>query len=258
MVIVEYDPGFKISDLAAPNKGKYAVGKGKRMIHSRVSNAAPTQVNLPHNSFVQGRRRGVKSSDQRRDEELSQAMRRAAKDGKVADIRALLDRGAKASTALDSYGMTALHYAAWHGRTDAVSLLLSAGSSVDARNKDHKTPLHLAAGNGRARTVRALLRKGASLSALNSDGQTPLDCAEFWGNVETAPALREACHAQAEGKEWRVQSANRLGYPRRVASYKDDGCNDDWAVREGVARAHVRHHVSVQRVGVYPCTEAWR
>eukprot|EP00961_Rhodomonas_salina_P214139 2891572-Rhodomonas_salina.2 len=38
----------------------------------------------------------------------------AAKDGKVADIRALLDRGAKASTALDSYGMTALHYAAWY------------------------------------------------------------------------------------------------------------------------------------------------
>lgn len=108
-----------------------------------------------------------------------------------------------------------------------------------------------------ARIVRELVRQGASLTAKDRDGNTALDVAENWGNVETASALRQAAHEVGMGRKWRPQSGNRLDQPKRIASYKDDGVLGDWKVRGGFGGLP-RHHVSVQRAGVWPCTEAWK
>jgi ankyrin repeat protein len=82
---------------------------------------------------------------------------RAAKDGDVGAIQKLLDAGAHVNTLLDSYDLTALHYAAWHGRTAAAFELIQRGAAIDARNRDQKTPLHLCAGNGKVMPVFAVL-----------------------------------------------------------------------------------------------------
>lgn len=51
-------------------------------------------------------------------------MRRAAKDGDVETLKKLLDAGAHVNMLLDSYDLTALHYASWHGRTAAAFELI--------------------------------------------------------------------------------------------------------------------------------------
>jgi len=89
--------------------------------------------------------------------------------------------------------------------------------------------MHWAAANGTASVVRLLAASGADLDARNGDGETPLDVANYWGNPETAPALRQL-----------------MGFNRRVG-HKCEGF---------VQR--VQEHFSVQRVGVFPGTKAWR
>ena len=51
MVIVEFDSGFKLSDLSAPARAR-DVARGKKIITHPWSNSAPTSLNLPHNSFI--------------------------------------------------------------------------------------------------------------------------------------------------------------------------------------------------------------
>ena len=241
-------------------------GKGKKEIYKSWSNSAPTALNLPHNSFVHPVAvRDKKNEERHRQEEKAAsgnsesaraALRRASKDGDVDAIGQLIDGGVHVNAILDSYDFTGLHYAAWQGRTRAVYELIKRGAAIDARNRDMKTPLHLCAGNGKARIVRELVRQGASLTVKDRDGQTPLDIAELWGNVEAGVALRQAAHEQLNGRKWRAQSANKLEQPLRMASNKLDGVKDDWKVHHGFG-CHPKHHLSVQRVGVHPCTETF-
>eukprot|EP00802_Teleaulax_amphioxeia_P018255 Tamp_18445.p1 GENE.Tamp_18445~~Tamp_18445.p1 ORF type:complete len:241 (-),score=38.43 Tamp_18445:345-1067(-) len=208
-------------------------------------------LNLPHNKFVHPEAvREHKSAHRRKEagrgesgcaagmssEETRTALRRAAKDGDAQGLEKLLKDGAAVNTLLDSYDLTALHYAAWQGRTGAIHVLISHGAAIDARNRDQKTPLHLCAGNGKATIIRALLRQGASLTLKDREGKTPLDTAEFWGNVEAAAALRQAAHEQGMKKKWRPQSANKLEQPKRIASYLFDGSLDDWKVQGGFGK----------------------
>ena len=92
-----------------------------------------------------------------------------------------------------------------------------------------RTPLHWAASNGNASVVRALVAGGADMMAKNADGETPLEVANYWNNPETAPALRHL-----------------MGFGRRIG-VKCEGF-----------QMGVQEHYSVQRVGVYPNTKAWR
>ena len=62
--------------------------------------------------------------------------------------------------ARDSYGMTALHYAAKMGNEKAASVLIGNGADINCRASS-KTPLSLAVGAGNEKIVRLLLRKGA-------------------------------------------------------------------------------------------------
>ncbi len=63
----------------------------------------------------------------------------AAESGDVEAIEALIKAGVdpNASNLADN---TALHYAAWRGRTGAIKTLLAAGADPDARNVYRATP----------------------------------------------------------------------------------------------------------------------
>ncbi|KAJ0391259.1 hypothetical protein ATCC90586_012090 [Pythium insidiosum] len=58
----------------------------------------------------------------------------AARKGKIADVKKLLDAGVDVSAGQGS-GSTALHYAAFYKHTDVVELLLEYGAHIDAKNK---------------------------------------------------------------------------------------------------------------------------
>jgi ankyrin repeat protein len=72
-------------------------------------------------------------------------------------------------------GMTALHYAARDGRSEAARLLLDAGADVNAvTGGDHSTALLITVINGNYDLAMELLRRGADPRLASEDGATPL------------------------------------------------------------------------------------
>jgi ankyrin repeat protein len=91
----------------------------------------------------------------------------------------------------DDAGLTPLHLAAAHCRTNVVMLLLDKGAKVNARAVGGATPLHLAAQEGCSDAVVILLEKGAKVNARDDNGNTPLKRAELWHKEATAQIIRE-------------------------------------------------------------------
>jgi ankyrin repeat protein len=93
-------------------------------------------------------------------------LRYAASLGDTKEIRFLLKKKVD-PTAADNKGLTALHYAAWYGKTSAVRLLANTPAvninalayieGDESRELGGETPLHLAAQKGHLDAVNALL-----------------------------------------------------------------------------------------------------
>ncbi|KAI9331657.1 ankyrin repeat-containing domain protein [Zopfochytrium polystomum] len=164
----------------------------------------------------------------RRDRIGGTALHDAARTGRVAIVKALLERKADTSFATvagatpfleacegghrevaelllgkpggdavktaDENGRTALHVAAGKGHPELVSWLLGLpGVSVGALTggESKGTPLHVAAAAGHAEVVRVLLRAGADKDAKAEGGATPLHLAAQQGAAEVVVLLVE-------------------------------------------------------------------
>ena len=101
------------------------------------------------------------------------ALHFAAKNGKYDVVQLLLQLGANMK-ATNRSGATALHHAATNGKNDVVRLLLKHGANIEATDESGATALHHAAGNGKYKVVETLLRKGAEIEAIDYDGGTAL------------------------------------------------------------------------------------
>ncbi|XP_069763716.1 protein phosphatase 1 regulatory subunit 12C-like isoform X2 [Narcine bancroftii] len=75
-------------------------------------------------------------------------------------------------------GANALHVAAAKGYMEVMRLLLQAGFSVVAQDKDGWTPLHAAAHWGMEDSCKLLVEHFCDMEALNNSGQTPFDVAD--------------------------------------------------------------------------------
>ena len=124
---------------------------------------------------------------------------KAAKDGKKAKMKRLIDGGANIN-AKGKGGWTCLHFAA-RGDLNMVIALVHAGANVNAmacsrnRMRSGYTPLHIAATNGQAAIASFLVAFGADVNAYSSqslgDG-TPLHDAVKGYHTETVIALIKA------------------------------------------------------------------
>ena len=74
--------------------------------------------------------------------------------------RLLVSHGACLEVLMGPMKMTALHLAAQDGNVDSLQVLVSGGSSVDARNARGQSALHLAALAQSPETVEVLLKSG--------------------------------------------------------------------------------------------------
>jgi ankyrin repeat protein len=119
-----------------------------------------------------------KTTEIRTDKALAEAMRQAAYNGKLEDLRALLDQGADPNAA-DENGSTALMESACAGNDDCVKLLLDRGAAIDAGldSATATTALSAAVWNGLEDTALLLLDRGASVKAKDEDGNPLLLCA---------------------------------------------------------------------------------
>lgn len=93
-------------------------------------------------------------------------------------VRIILQAG-PCDDIIDSSGLTALHHAAIHGRTEIVQLLLQAGAYIDTRvhsrgDSYYMTPLILACMHNHVATAVTLLDRKASVHATDGLGRTAM------------------------------------------------------------------------------------
>lgn len=79
----------------------------------------------------------------------------------------------------------------WHGRPDAVTMLLANGADPRARDADGNTPLHHAARSSDPSVAALLLDAGASVDPINDAGLSPLAAACEIANWRVARLLLE-------------------------------------------------------------------
>lgn len=124
--------------------------------------------------------------------EPSKEFIKAAKQGDLAKLGALLSSDQALLQARDTDGSTALHCAAWKGHKQVVEFLLQAGADVNAHNNnDHwgTTPLHAAAHANQTAIAQLLLDAGADVKARDMNGKTPLEHTTFHNASAAAKLL---------------------------------------------------------------------
>ncbi|KAM0497400.1 hypothetical protein ACHAP8_006892 [Fusarium lateritium] len=92
-------------------------------------------------------------------------------------LHVLLRNGADVSTTTGTSERTALHWAADLGDLEAVKILISHGSNVEAQTIQGSGPLHLAVDNGNVQVIQALLEADASIQGVDGEGWSPLHVA---------------------------------------------------------------------------------
>ena len=128
-----------------------------------------------------------------------EAMRNAAIDGDLPELRHLLAANSGLATAADGWDCTPLWHAAAEGREDAVRLLLEAAPAAAlTANEKGRLPLHEAARRGSGDAVRLLLETAptAALTA-NEKGRLPLHEAASRGSADAVRLLLETAPTAA-------------------------------------------------------------
>ena len=94
------------------------------------------------------------------------------------ELASLLDAHPRLLEAPVRRGYDAAHFAAHHGRTDALALLAAGGAQIDRHHAEHgMTPLMLAVAADQPDAVAWLLDRGADPHAAARDGRTAVDMA---------------------------------------------------------------------------------
>lgn len=120
------------------------------------------------------------------------ALHLAAYFGKSEAARTLIEAGAAVGVySTNDLWVQPLHSAAAGRHHEVCRLLIAAGADVNALQRHGFTPLHAAAQHGDDELVELLLSAGADPSARTDGGETPADTAEAAGHVDSARRLRE-------------------------------------------------------------------
>lgn len=86
-------------------------------------------------------------------------------------------------------GWTALHWAAFYGKSEVVEILIKNGADVNAIGKFGQSPLLCAVCNNYENIVLKLIESGALVNQQDSEGLTPLHMAAGGGYINTVIML---------------------------------------------------------------------
>ncbi|KAL3848241.1 hypothetical protein ACJMK2_019110 [Sinanodonta woodiana] len=118
------------------------------------------------------------------------ALHYAARSGHYAVCELLLQRGANPDIKTKSGGITSLHRACYQGHLSIVQILLDYKADPLTADSDGKLPLHKAAENGHVEIVKLLVSQGGkALSMADNKGRIPLDCVSS-NNLELRELLQ--------------------------------------------------------------------
>ncbi|EQC39363.1 hypothetical protein SDRG_03566 [Saprolegnia diclina VS20] len=108
---------------------------------------------------------------------------RHAVEGRVDDVRAMLQRKPKLVKAVDRFGMSALHWACYAGKLPCVTALLEAGANVQQTDTNMRNALHHACRKGHLGTIQLLLTTyRMDVNRQSGNGDTPLHKAVLAGS----------------------------------------------------------------------------
>jgi len=119
---------------------------------------------------VYGLKKLILASTDRKEKDL--ALVRAAKAGKVAAVKELLESGADFNAKDELDQKTALMWAMTSGDSDATRLLLDAGADLNVQDDKGDTVLVYAVRRGQKNWVATLLAAGAKVNTKNNEGET--------------------------------------------------------------------------------------
>ncbi|XP_064104668.1 uncharacterized protein LOC135214368 [Macrobrachium nipponense] len=128
----------------------------------------------------------------------SPALLRAAKDGMLYIVQALIAAGAEIDVRLSS-GDSVVHVAARGGHSEVIIDLIHSGAHVDAINRNGVTPLQTALAYGHLEVAQMLLRMHADILAPNKVGETALEIANNLGYIGLTGKPRELRRDSAPG-----------------------------------------------------------
>jgi ankyrin repeat protein len=111
-----------------------------------------------------------------------------ARGGYANELADLLGQGVPANLTNDK-GDTLLILAAYHGRVEAVEMLLKAGADPERANDRGQTALAGASFKGDLATVRCLLEGGARVHGAGHDGRTALMVAAMFDRTQITDLL---------------------------------------------------------------------
>mmetsp|Transcript_66622 Transcript_66622/g.134304 ORF Transcript_66622/g.134304 Transcript_66622/m.134304 type:complete len:423 (+) Transcript_66622:153-1421(+) len=101
------------------------------------------------------------------------------------DVKDIVERMPHLLEVSDSRGHSPLHIAVMNGDPEVVSVLIAAGSPVNARTRVQNTPLHLC--YDKPEMVALLVGAGSQIEVINKWQKTPLDWCRATLNAKTGP-----------------------------------------------------------------------
>lgn len=117
----------------------------------------------------------------------------SSEHGHTDTVRCLLAKPSCDVNCAGTYGLTALHRAAWHAYNDITALLLQAGANVNMCDQAHETALHVAAQRGNIEVTRLLLqRNDLDVNRRNMFGRSALMRAVEAGQGDVCEMLQQA------------------------------------------------------------------
>uniref|UniRef100_M4BUN4 Palmitoyltransferase n=1 Tax=Hyaloperonospora arabidopsidis (strain Emoy2) TaxID=559515 RepID=M4BUN4_HYAAE len=117
------------------------------------------------------------------------AMHYAASTGNAAFVSLLVSRGADVNQT-DSRGATALHWAVFEGFQYTAMLLVGYKANQKICDSEKQTPLMIACALGDAFLAKQLVVEGAPVNARDKHGRTAMDIARQGAHYDTASALK--------------------------------------------------------------------
>jgi len=219
--LIKAGADLNVKDEEGASVAHWAARRGNlRFLRELVSAGAPVQIELG-DSIVNGRQDKVRAmlaasptSVREVDSYGWTALHWAAVTGSDEIAGILVDHGANVQAEARGTGLTPLHLAAGAGRTGVIELLIKKGAAVNPKDGRSRTPLHWAAEGGHADACKVMIARGAEVNPVDRFGFTPLYLAARAGEVsvlKTLCMLGAKVRIRGDGGRTALHAASSLG-----------------------------------------------